>query len=254
MFRGLALSNSNQGPIPNRIIRVGSEPSEHLCTFFPGSDYSIDGPYFYFLINMFLERGVDCLLIDRVWAREAEWLNANRLRREALARDEAAMVLDQVLSLGYPTHSIVAKSLGTRAMAPFIKSHASKLSRRNCIAQIIWLTPSLGEQWSVLRTPFRHYVVIGSEDKLMSQFQPYTDIDHSVIKNADHGLNRGNAIESAAALCSFLPDVSRWLLTDTNADTSAKAKEKTKTKTKSESSTDPRDNGAVPNKLRQTFA
>lgn len=223
MYRGLSLSSSHQGPVPNRIIRVGNEPSEHLCTFFPGSDYSVDGPYFYFLINMFLESGVDCLLIDRVWAREAEWLNANRLRREALARDEASAVLDQVLSLGYSTHSIVAKSLGTRAMAPYIKSHAGKLSRRNCIAQFIWLTPSLGEQWSVLRTPFRHYVVIGSEDKLMTQFEPYTDIDHSVIKNADHGLDRGNAVESAAALCSLLPDLARWVQTDPNVDSESLA-------------------------------
>lgn len=209
--RGLALTTKDKRPIPNRIIRSGNGESQQLCTLFGGGDYSVDGPYFYYIVNMFLERGIDCLLIDRVWGRDPEWLAASRRQREDMARDEAEAILDQVLGLGYRKLSLVAKSLGTRAMIPYLKAHTTELVDREAIAQIIWLTPSLGEQWSILRSPFQHYVVIGSEDKLYGRMKDFKDIPQSVIPGGDHGLDAGTPAESAAALAEVLPQLAAWL-------------------------------------------
>lgn len=216
MVRHVRLSFAGyQGhPVPHRFL-TQDEDTLHLAVILPGFGYHCDMPLLYFTAAQLVTDGADVLLVDYAYDSNPEYLAANAATREVwLQADVTAAYNAAAAKRPYERITVVAKSLGTRALAHLLAS--SPAAR----PWAVWYTPILSDAnvaRELQRSGSPSLVVVGTAD-------PYYDavalraagqspgVTVLAIEAADHSLELpGDVVKSARVLADVLQSLRHFL-------------------------------------------
>lgn len=193
--------------------RLNNLNSRELAVLLPGFRYSSDSPLFYYLRQLFSERGIDTLSVDYAYDRDAALLTDTDENRLARFKSDGQAILEFVEKLeGYDRVTIVGKSLGTISMG-----WASLENLPN--ARLIWLTPSISgtvltEQ--ILKCTNPSVCLIGTRDPGYSDtfVDDFTAPNRTVviIEGADHGISHEDGATASVPLVhQAIIELTSWI-------------------------------------------
>ena len=167
-------------------LKHEEKSSKGFVLVLPGAGYSHMGPCIYYPSTMLFEAGYEIVNIEYD-LRWGQLLESSQTYYGKLMR----FIEESVNSLDLPEDRLVlAKSIGTRLLAS-LDVHATKY---------IWLTPALKDDFvveAILSQNEKSLVVIGDKDPFYLPDQITLFSESLVIKDADHGLDIDNCIDSS---------------------------------------------------------
>ncbi|CAN5715671.1 hypothetical protein BH23CHL2_BH23CHL2_21750 [soil metagenome] len=190
----LTIAGYQEQPVPHTYVR-NDEPGTGLAVFLPGFGYTCDMPLFYYSGLLLLGIGMDILLAEYAYNR-APGFSALPLaqQQERVNADVAAVLAVASAEAGDNGMVVIAKSIGTRALAHWLTSDPPREP-----ARIIWLTPLLKEEavrLAIRQTSQPSLVVTGAADPhhdtaIVADFAERPSTTSIVIPDANHSLDIG---------------------------------------------------------------
>ena len=200
----LAIAGYHEQPVPHTLVR-NDEPRTGLAVFLPGFGYTCDMPLFYYSGLLLLGIGMDILRAEYAYNRVPGFTALPLAEQhERVNADVAAVLAAANVEAGDNGMVVIAKSIGTRALAHWLTSDPPREP-----ARIIWLTPLLKEdavRLAIRQTTQPSLVVTGAADPhydaaLLADVAERPATTSIVIPEADHSLVVGlDPIESIHAL------------------------------------------------------
>ncbi len=149
------------------LIRVEAERrnSNQLVIFYPGYAYTLKAPVFFYLQELFAQKGFDILGIDYRYNENAEFLNAPEEEKDFWFANDCIAIGKEVkkFSKAYNKIIYVGKSLGTTVLMHQLKSG---LIREK--AELVFLTPGTHAAdiyTTINRISNKTLIVCGTADK-----------------------------------------------------------------------------------------
>lgn len=159
--------------------------SDTLVVLYPGFEYSLNAPLFYYLTKELREKGIDTLGIDYRYSEDKEYLKFPKEEQEkALYFDSdkiSEFISEQIKT--YKRVIFVVKSLGS----VFLNSQL-KTGQISSSVEAIWLTPAIDfNEFNNLTN--KNLVIYGTKDPFYLKYEDVT-LDESIeileIPNGKH--------------------------------------------------------------------
>lgn len=190
----LAIAGYHEQPVPHAFVR-NDGPRTGFAVFLPGFGYTCDMPLFYYSGLLLLGIGMDILRADYAYNRIPDFRALPVAEQhERINADVAAVLAAANLEAGDNEIVVIAKSIGTRALARWLTSDPARNP-----ARIIWLTPLLKEEavrLAIQQTTTPSFVVTGAADShydaaILTDFAERPSTTSIVIPDANHSLDVG---------------------------------------------------------------
>lgn len=200
--------------VPNRLRRPAAA-NGRSALMLPGFGYTLDMPLFYYLENLYLDRGCDVLRVETTYSQNAAFGEATEIEQARwVAADAQAAWQAGLAQADYASAVVAGKSLSTLAMAALL---APPLPTSPNV-QSVWLTPLLCQpqvRETLLRLGASAQVVIGDADPYYDA-EVLTELERAgvnvvVAQGADHGLDiPGDAPGSTRLLSQLVTAVQEF--------------------------------------------
>ena len=183
--------------------------TEDLAVVLPGAGYSFRQPLLHFAIGILLQNGFKVLANDKVYGDDPNWRSlTSEVEARKIVQDDAVAFFKQIPELlAHDVHTVVARSLGTYALACALESGAVKPKK------IVWQTPALGSKWTIMREcGVPGFGILGTADHYFKDALSHLPDERVVVENADHGMEiEDDPIRSIDVLKQVTAATSKWL-------------------------------------------
>lgn len=200
--------------LPNSLFKQETR-TDHLAVVLPGLSYRCNEPLLWYPSRALVSLGADVLWVEYAYDKRQDWGAADDRERKNWLLEDAVAAMKAAMVDQYERVTIVAKSLGTLALAHLL---STKLVPNE--ARSVWLTPVLSDtdlrgQLEATRAP--SLLVIGSHDLyydevFVGQLRRNEAIETLVIEGGDHLLEtRQGVVASIDVLKRVMEAVQRFV-------------------------------------------
>ncbi|MGX7596852.1 alpha/beta family hydrolase [Planococcus plakortidis] len=200
----------DKGQAINYSLVLNQDQTRKLAIFLPGIGYTAKSPLFHYTERLLAEQEYDILRINYDYTNPLYDQYTMAEIDEAVKRD-VKQVVDQVLKGSiYEKFFLVAKSLGTIALA-------SELERKKFKgAKTVWLTPLIKHEdvfKAMKECPNPALSFIGDKDHYyapnrMEELQANSRLDSHVLNEVNHGMDFiGDPLKSIDILKDVITDI-----------------------------------------------
>lgn len=188
---------------------------KQLAISFPGTGYTHNHPYMFYLNHLLAEKQFDVVRVHYHYKQSKSFMEADFDKQDEWLTYDACQVFDAVVgNSDYERIVLLGKSIGTKALGGLIEK--KELSK----AEMIWLTPLLQNQklFERMRNGSNRSLVIGGtadesfsikEASLLKDLNQY---DVEIVDGGTHGLFiEGNVLESIEVLQKIVNSVSHFI-------------------------------------------
>jgi predicted alpha/beta-hydrolase family hydrolase len=214
----LDLCGYRDAPVPNRFLRQET-PATQGAIVFPGLGYTCEMPLLYYTTALLLNRGCDVLLVDYDY-RGADFRQMPAAAQVDRLVADTQPAFDAIRQLArYERISLIAKSLGTRALGRLVQTKHNDSARAPDI-RAVWLTPLLRDerlQQQLRGCALPSLTIIGTADphydeSMLHELAAKPEHEIMTITGADHSLELdGDISGSIRALESILAALDEFL-------------------------------------------
>jgi hypothetical protein len=199
----LSVSLKDGTKVPNVWTRQAD--AQTLALILPGAGYTALGPVLHYPRLWALENGIDTLTVDYRTSGKMAWQEAADFTASCAIAVFDAMSADHA----YPNFMVIAKSLGTRAMAQLLEQRPA-LRTATCV----WLTPIFAD--NAMMDAIQRYqppslFVAGTDDPSYDEERLKTTLAATggrslLIEGANHSLELKNDVRASLAVIPRLLD------------------------------------------------
>lgn len=189
------------------------EVSSGLAVMLPGGGYTTQAPLFHYATEIYLNKGYDVLNVNYRY-NDAFYDDYSREDLSEAIRFDVAKIIEGVIAeASYDNFSLVAKSLGTIALASELKR---PLFRE---AKAIWLTPLIKRQdiFDAMQTlPNQALSFIGDEDpnydaERWNQLKTNSQMELQLVPGTEHSLELpGKLIASIEIMKDIMAKIEKF--------------------------------------------
>jgi hypothetical protein len=173
--------------IPFRLIEQ-KEETNNLVIVLPGAGYSAQAPLLHYTTGVFYNKGFDVLHINYSFSRE----ELSALNERDFARDVQLAIDNAIKNKKYSNYYVVAKSIGTKALAYFLDHKMLKDTK------VVWLTPLLQNDavfTAMLDSVNNGLCIFGEKDSTCFIVERFEDLKNNqnlklkVVEGGNHNLD-----------------------------------------------------------------